>query len=196
MRHDVALEGAAFRLRPVVTADAGGIVALRRDPARSRFLHATDASVAAQERWLEAYLERPDDYYWAVERLADGTVEGYVGVYDVDGDRAEWGRWVLRPGSLAGPESAWLVHEAAFGPLGLRTVLTRTLAGNEPVLAFHRRYGAEVLRTVPRYATIDGVVHDAVEARMTRAHWLSSAGPVLRAAAERAAGLVHRARLR
>ncbi|WP_448625332.1 GNAT family N-acetyltransferase [Geodermatophilus sp. URMC 64] len=191
MRHDVRLDGPAFRLRPVGLNDAPTIVRLRRDPTRSQFLHETPPSVEVQVRWLEAYLERAGDYYWAVERRVDGTTEGFVGVYDLDGDVAEWGRWVLRPGSLAAAESAWLVHQAGFTLLGLESMVTRTLADNRAVVAFHARYGAEALRTLPGHARIGGVAHDAVEARMTRALW-ETAGPGLLATAERTASLLAR----
>lgn len=190
MLHDLTLDGVALRLRPVRLDDAARIVELRRDPDRSRYLHETDPSVEAQVRWLQSYFDRPDDFYWAVERLADGGTEGFLGVYDVDGD-AEWGRWVLRPGSLAAAESAWLVHEAAFGLLGLESVLSRTLTENASVVAFHARYGARTLRTLPGYARVGGVEHDAVEARMQRSEW-AVAGPLLRRMAERAAALAQR----
>ena len=193
MRHDVVLDGPAHRLRPVELTDAGAIVELRRHPDLSRFLHETDSSVATQERWLHAYLERDGDLYWAIERRADGAVDGFVGIYDVADGTAEWGRWILRPGSLAAPESAWLVHEAGFGPLGLDCLIARTLVENRPVVAFHERYGAEVGPILPAHATIRGVPHDAVETRTTRNRWRSTAEPFLRSAAERAARLLQRA---
>ena len=39
MRHDVELDGVAFRLRPITSDDAAFIVALRNDARLSRFLH-------------------------------------------------------------------------------------------------------------------------------------------------------------
>ncbi|MGY1622031.1 GNAT family N-acetyltransferase [Geodermatophilus sp. SYSU D00965] len=190
MRHDLRLEGPAFRLRPVELSDAAEILRLRSDPSRSRFIHTTAPSVEAQERWLTDYFARDGDLYWAVERH-DGDVEGFVGIYDIDGPTAEWGRWVLRTGSLAAPESAWLVHEAGFTLLALDSLVTRTLVENRPVVAFHARYGAEVVRTIPGYARISDEVHDAVEARMTAQRW-ATAGPRLMTMAERAAGLLRR----
>lgn len=191
MRHNVGLEGFAFRLRPVAVDDAADIVDLRRDPGRSQFIHETSPSVAVQTRWLEKYFRRDGDYYWAAERLDDGRMEGVLGVYDVAGNRAEWGRWVLRPGSLAAAESAWLVHEAAFEVLRLDTLISRTLTENQAVVSFHARYGAETVRILPGYARIGDVVHDAVEARMTRERW-ATAGPRLRAIAQRTASLTRR----
>jgi len=175
----------------VESGDASAILALRSEPARSRYINVTTPSVEAQLEWLAAYFERSGDYYWAVERRDDGAVEGFVGVYDVDGDSAEWGRWVLRPGSLAAPESAWLVHEAGFRLLRLRSLVSRTLVENRPVVEFHSRYGAEAVRRIPGYARIGDVTHDAVEARVTAELW-ATAGPWLLTMAERAAGLLRR----
>lgn len=193
MRHELVVAGPAFRLRPVELSDADTILQLRRDPERSRFLHETDPSAEAQRRWLEAYFARDGDYYWAIERLSDGTVEGFVGIYDVDGDAAEWGRWVLRPGSLAAPESVWLVYEAGLGRLGLRSMTLRVITGNAAVVAFHERYGVEWQRTLPGYARIGGVEHDAVEASMTPELW-RTAGPQLHTTALRTAALLGRRR--
>ena len=191
MRHDLLLEGPAFRLRPVESRDASAILNLRSDPARSRYINATTASVEAQLEWLAAYFERNGDYYWAVEKRDDGAVEGFVGAYDVDGDSAEWGRWVLRPGSLAAPESAWLVHEAGFRLLRLRSLVSRTLAENRPVVEFPNRVGGEVVRKIPGFARIGDVNPDAVEARVTAELWATT-GPWLLTMAERAAGLLRR----
>lgn len=191
MRHDLSLAGPAFRLRPVERDDAAAILELRTHPELSRFLHETDPSLDAQQRWLDGYFARPGDYYWAVERLSDGSTEGFVGIYDVDGDRAEWGRWVLRPGSLAAPESVWLMYRTAFSLLGLESVVLRVLTANRPVVAFHERYGVRMERVLPEYACIGGVRHDAVEGCMTTALW-ETAGPLLHGMAERAAQLLHR----
>ncbi|MGY1773625.1 GNAT family N-acetyltransferase [Blastococcus sp. SYSU D00813] len=191
MRHDVALDGPAFRLRPVVAEDAATIVELRRDPALSRYIHETSPSVEAQQDWLEAYFGRPGDWYWAVERLSDGSTEGFLGVYDVRDGHGEWGRWVLRPGSLAAAESVWLMYQAAFTVLDLQSLVLRVLSRNRPVIAFHTRYGVVMDRVLPSHARIAGEDHDAVEGRMTRELW-AGAGPRLHGMAERAAVLLRR----
>ncbi|SDN57727.1 Protein N-acetyltransferase, RimJ/RimL family [Klenkia soli] len=193
MLHDVHVAGPAFGLRPVVPGDAAAIVALRRDPRRSGFIHETSPDVADQERWLDAYSRRPGDLYWAVHRLSDGAVEGFVGLYDIADGEAEWGRWVLQPRSLAGAETVWLVHEAGFGVLGLGALVTRTLAANESVVALHERYGATRTRVLPAHATIAGETHDAVEMRVTAEDW-ARIGPPLLASSQRAARLVGRTR--
>ena len=169
MRHDFHRVGVAFRLRPVRREDAPFIVELRNDPALGRFIHKGAATVEAQERWLDAYFDRPGDYYFVVERIADARPEGLVGIYDhaADTAQAEWGRWILRRDSAAAVECAMLVYECAFASLGLARVYCRTLAENQKVVSFHDSCG---LAREPREVSldVDGAARAAVEHRLTR----------------------------
>lgn len=178
MRHDIAIAGHGFGLRPIAEADAGFAARLRADPALNRFIHAGDGDVEAQRRWLRAYEERPGDYYFIVEALARGEPEGLISVYDVaddpsaaDAHCAEWGRWLLRPGSLAAVESAWLVYRVAFDRLGLPAVCCRTLSANTRVVSFHDSCGIDTRRLLPAHVPWPGGALDAVEHRVDRADW-------------------------
>lgn len=171
MRHELSLRGEAFGLRPVADADAGFIVALRSDPELGRYLHATSTRVEDQLAWLAGYYERAGDYYFVIERLGSGEREGLISVYDVADGQAEWGRWLLRPGSLAAVESAALIYRCAFDVLGLDAVCCRTLAANERVVSFHDSCGLTERRLLPAYVSQHGQDWDAVEHRLTRAAW-------------------------
>lgn len=163
MRHDLELTGHAFRLRPVELSDAAFIVELR---ARAgAFLNPGASTVADQIAWLQAYFERSGDVYFVVERADRTRAEGLVGIYGIDEDRhtAEWGRWVLRPGSSAAVESALLVYRCAFERLALQHLRCCTLADNVKVVAFHDSSG---LVRAPAPVTIEhggrqvpGVLH-------------------------------------
>ena len=141
MRHDIHLPGYAFRLRPVREADASYIVDLRGRA--GEYLNRGALSEDAQLRWLVRYFERADDYYFVVESSDGARREGLVGVYDLSAARAEaeWGRWVLEPGSNGAVESALLVYRCAFERLRLERVRCRTLAANAAVVAFHDSCG-------------------------------------------------------
>jgi RimJ/RimL family protein N-acetyltransferase len=173
MRHAISIDGFAHRLRPVADADAGLIVSLRTDERLARFLHRTSTDPAEQLRWLARYYERADDYYFAIERRPDGPAEGFVGIYDVDTSqrRAEWGRWILRPGSLAAVESAWLVYQVAFEILGLESVYCRTIVENAPVVSFHDSCGIHQRRVLPAHVELGGRRLDVVEHSLRRAEW-------------------------
>jgi RimJ/RimL family protein N-acetyltransferase len=164
------LAGPAFRLRPAGEGDAAFIVALRSDPALNAWVNPTSPRVEDQLAWLSKYFEREGDWYFVVERL-DGTAEGLIGIYDQAGGEAEWGRWLLRPGSLAAVESVLLMYRAAFGSLGLDAVHCRTAAANERVVSFHDSCGIAERRVLPGCLELHGQRQDAVEHRLTRAAW-------------------------
>lgn len=171
MRHELNLRGAAFGLRPVRDDDAEFIVGLRSDPELGRWLNPTSPHVADQLDWLARYYERPGDYYFVIERLSTGAAEGLIGVYDVEGGEAEWGRWLLKPGSLAAVESAALIYRCAFELLDLDAVCCRTLAANERVVSFHDSCGIAERRLLPGHVELRGERRDAVEHRLRREAW-------------------------
>jgi len=159
VRHEYSLDGQAFRLRPVGIDDAEFIVELRAgDPERTRYLHPVPPDVPAQRVWLSRYFERENDYYWVIERKASRAPEGLVGIYDVNpaAETGEWGRWVVRKGSFAAPESAMLVYRAAFEQLKLKSVYCITVADNRRVLSFHDSCGLKRVATLPAHFTLGG----------------------------------------
>lgn len=173
MRHNIEVDGPAFRLRPVRVEDAAFILELRTNPARSRYLHRVPNDLAEQQRWLEAYFERPADYYFLIENRSSGQREGTAGIYNVDPvwRTAEWGRWIIRAGSLAAVESACLVYCAGFERLDLGSMYCRTIIENASALAFHDSFGVERRRTLPRYFELEGRLLDAMEGVLTRRRW-------------------------
>ena len=171
MRHELSLTGAAFGLRPVRDDDAAFIVGLRSDPELGRWLNPTSPKVEDQLAWLARYYERPGDYYFVIERLSTGAAEGLIGLYDIEDGEAEWGRWLLKPGSLAAVESAALIYRCAFEQLGLDAVCCRTLAANERVVSFHDSCGITERRLLSEHVELRGERLDAVEHRLTREAW-------------------------
>jgi RimJ/RimL family protein N-acetyltransferase len=173
VKHDLHIHGFAFGLRPITMEDAEFIIQLRGDLERSRFLHPITLSVEAQRAYLEEYLEREGDYYFAVERHRDNSREGLAAIYNVDMQKrsAEWGRWILRPGSLASVESALRIYEAAFDYLHLDELYCRTITANEGVVSFHDRYGLTRRALLPGHFIIDQMTYDAVEHVLDRQNW-------------------------
>jgi RimJ/RimL family protein N-acetyltransferase len=175
MRHDIRLIGHAFALRPIELDDARLIVELRGDAERTRFLHPVPLDVAMQAEYLERYFEREGDYYFVVERIGGAAKgpEGLVSIYNLEPDaaRAEWGRWILRDGSLAAVESAWLIYRVAFECLGLNEVYCLTLSESLEVLSFHDRAGLARMRHLEGVIEIGGRPRDAIEHVLTREQW-------------------------
>lgn len=180
MRHNLSIAGHAIRLRPVVDDDAPLVLRLRTDPKLGRYLHPTSDSLDEQLAWFARYYERPGDYYFVVERLDTGGAEGLISIYDIDFEAGcgAWGRWILRSGSLVAVESVWLIYRCAFEQLELRSVYSRTLAENAPVVSFHDSCGIRDRRLLPGHFDIGGQRRDAVEHRLDRQAW-AEIGPRL-----------------
>ena len=189
MRHNLTVEGYAFRLRPITDKDAGLVVALRSNPELNRFLHASSNRIEDQLIWLAHYYEREGDYYFVVERRSNGMPEGVIALYDIDpaANSGEWGRWILKPGSLAAVESAYLIYRTAFELLGLSSVYCRTVADNGKVVSFHDSCGITSRRLLPQHFDLGGHRHDAVEHRVDKASW-----PGIKAQLEKLAQLTAR----
>ncbi|GJH09280.1 GNAT family N-acetyltransferase [Caballeronia novacaledonica] len=173
MRHDVSVEGHVFRLRPIADADAQFVVELRTNPALNAYLHAGAQTREQQLSWLSSYYERAGDYYFVIERKDTNLQEGLVALYDMDerADAAEWGRWIIRPGSVSAIESAWLIYRAGFESLGLSAVYCRTVAENAKVVSFHDSCEIAERRVLPGHFEIGGRRLDAVEHRVTSETW-------------------------
>jgi RimJ/RimL family protein N-acetyltransferase len=187
MRHDIRLTGHGFALRPIELGDEGLIVDLRSDADRTRYLHRIVRDPAQQAEYLNRYFDRDGDYYFVIERMAgeDRCPEGLVSIYDLDRDRrrAEWGRWILRNGSLAAVESTWLIYRVAFERLNLSEVYCHTLSDNAEVLSFHDRAGLERTQRLKGLIEIDGELHDAIEHVLTRDRWPRTSANLERLAA-------------
>lgn len=175
MRHEIVIEGFAYQLRPICDSDAEFVIKLRSDPELNRFLHSTPANLEIQLDWLSQYYMRPGDWYFVLENRSDGTAEGLVSLYDLDAEqgRAEWGRWILRKGSIAAIESAWLIYRCAFEELCLREVYCRTVAENESVVSFHDSCGVTDRYLLRNHFNLNGFLLDAVEHRVTNIKWKS-----------------------
>jgi RimJ/RimL family protein N-acetyltransferase len=190
LRHDIHIPGHAFRLRPVREADAAYIVALRSRA--GAFLNRGAPSEDTQLQWLARYFDRAGDYYFVVESANGWRREGLVGVYDVRASAriAEWGRWLLEPGSNAAVESALLIYRCAFDRLRLERVRCRTLSANAAAVAFHDSCG---LARTPGDVFIEhnGEHCPAVEHVLSRGEW-SRVGEQLESLARRFAATIAR----
>ena len=173
MEHNISLTCVRYRLRPVTLEDAAFIVELRSDPLLNRYLHEISPRVEDQVAWLNRYFARPDDYYFIVEDADSGERHGAIGIYDLekDGASAQWGRWILKHGSMAALESVWLICEVGFSRLRLASLSSRTLVENPRVVSFHDSFGASRAAILQDHFLVRGERKTAIEHRVTSADW-------------------------
>lgn len=164
MKHNYTLDGFAYRLRPIRMSDAAFIVEVRlEDAERNKFIHRISPDPKVQEAWLEKYFEREGDIYFVVENRLTGEREGLIGFYDIENGKAEWGRWVIRKGSLAAAESVDLLYRIAFDMVGLNELYCRTLEVNTSVVSFHDSVGEKRRCIIENAFEIGGSQYNAVE---------------------------------
>lgn len=142
------VEGVRLALRLVELSDAAYIQGLRTNPAYNAHLSKVSGTVDDQRAWIEAYREREvegREYYYVIERLADGMPCGVVRLYDIGEHSFTWGSWILDENKprKAALESALLSFGAGFDCLGLATALIDVRRDNRRALNFYRRLGME-----------------------------------------------------
>ena len=174
------VNGLNYRLREVCVKDAELIIDIRNESGKGNaFINPVSYDVASQQKWLEKYALAENDYYFIVENLFSGEPEGLISLYDINGNTAEWGRWVLKKGSLCASESVQLLMQYAFQTLSLEKVFSRTIIENSNVVSFHDNYGAQRRSLLPNYAELGGKRYDAIEHEVTKSLFHSVVNPKL-----------------
>ena len=180
MDHKYNLDGYGYRLRPVKRSDAKFIVDTRlEDAKRNTFIHTISDDVSRQEEWIDEYLKREGDYYFLIENRLDKSPEGMIAFYNVENNRAEWGRWVVKKGSLAASESVKLLYQIAFEQVGLDELYCDTIKDNEAVVSFHTSIGELTREVIAGGIELNGRKYDAVIQYSDRENFYSNIFPKL-----------------
>lgn len=154
MRHSLTVQGFGLRLRPVRIEDAAFIVWLRNLDHVKGWVGDSAADVSSQEKWLDRYFEREDDYYFIIETSTKVPL-GTHGMYDFTAHCAEIGRIAIRPGTRIGLAASLLLLDLFYGQMGMTQVRARSLAGNHRAQALLRKLGLNQVR-VERAGTVIG----------------------------------------
>jgi len=163
MKHKCTLDGYCYRLRPVKLSDAEFIVKTRlEDAERNIYIHKISPDVSLQEEWIRNYLERDGEYYFIVENRFSNEPEGLIAFYNVEGNKAEWGRWVIKKGSFAAAESVKLLYKIAFEQVGLDELYCDTIEDNKAVVSFHTSIGEKTREVIKDGVELNGTYYNAV----------------------------------
>lgn len=173
MLHSLETQGFGVRLRPAALADCAFIAELRNLPHTKGNIGDTPPAENEQVDWMHEYFQRANDYYFIIENRQGQSI-GTVGIYNVDNYIAEWGRWIIQPAyTIAALGSALLVHEIAFGHLGLQTLTSCVVSTNKKVLNFHKRFGAEISNCEKNARKISGAFVDLIWIQVSVDSWPS-----------------------
>ena len=169
MAHNISLNGFSYRLRPVNIKDAEFIVDLRTiDADRNKYINITSTDANLQKKWILEYQTRNNDYYFVIENILDSSQEGVIAIYDVNDNKAEWGRWVLKKSSLASIESVDLIFKVAFDILKLDEVYCRTIKDNSAVVSFHDSLLMMRRETTDKKIKLNDKSYDFIEHYVTK----------------------------
>lgn len=137
------VSGKNINLRIANIDDAEFILDLRLNPNLNTFIGTTDPSVENQKNWIERSYQSESDFHFIIEDKR-GNRCGTIAVYNVDYKmgEAEWGRWVIKPGS---PVFCSLESNILALYFGLRILSLKRLTGganhhNKEVVYFHKLY--------------------------------------------------------
>ena len=168
------IEGHAFRLREVTLDDVDFIIELRTNAALNQFINETPLDRGRQIAWLERQISSKDDYYFVVEGLDSKEKNGLISLYNIDRSNqisGEWGRWILKAKSIAAIESALLIYQLGFETFKMDRMFCRTLEANKSVISFHEMCGLKETGRHKAYASIRGILFDAIEHSVEKESW-------------------------
>ena len=187
------LDGFCYRLRPVKRTDAQFIIDIRlEDAERNRFIHSISPNINEQKVWLERYFDRDGDFYFVIENRITGKREGLIAFYNEKNGKAEWGRWILKKGSLSAAESVYLLYRIAFEQVGLQELYCRTIVDNTATVSFHNEIN-ELTKTIyHQNVELDGIFYDTIEHYSDSQHFYEMVAPIL----ERQSKMVWRRQLK
>ena len=141
------LQSKTIKMRFVEETDAAFILKLRLDENYNQFLSGTNPDLQAQKDWIKKYKQEEQakkQFYFIIERI-DGTPCGTVRIYDLRKESFCWGSWILNEDKTryAALESAFLVYQFGFEELGYKKSHFDVMKGNEKVISFHKKMGAQ-----------------------------------------------------
>lgn len=142
------IRGKNINLRLALVSDAGFVCELRAQVNKTQFLSKVSNDVEAQKIWLSEYKKREKlglEYYFVIEDIYEKRL-GLVRVYDLQQESFCWGSWLIKDDAptTTAIESVLLVY--GFGKLGYKISHFDVRKGNERVIAFHKRFGATVIK--------------------------------------------------
>ncbi len=143
------VSGKNINLRTVTENDAKFVFTLRQDEKKIQYLSKITSTVQDQINWIKEYKKREllgDEYYFLIESKEHEPL-GLVRMYDFKEKSFCWGSWLIKDGAPKSTaiESAIQIYEFAFYERKFNQSHFEVQKGNDKVIAFHKRFGAEVV---------------------------------------------------
>lgn len=140
MVYEGILEGKYIDLRSVNENDAEFTLSLRQDPVLTQYLPRLDITVTQQWEWIHNQKTLEGDYFFVISNK-EGKQIGVIGLYRIEGDKAEIGRIASKGNAFQSIEAQLLTLDFAFDILRLSEVVYFAYAKNVHSVRFGNLYG-------------------------------------------------------
>ncbi len=123
--------GEFVRLRIATADDAQFTLEARQNDSNTKYMPKLDVSLEQQKKWIERQTDSKDCYFFVIERL-NGERIGTFSLYNIEGEKAESGRMIIRGNQMETMEAVLLFHDFAFISSELDTVYSGIEVDNLP----------------------------------------------------------------
>ena len=135
--------GRYVTLSSATVEDAAFALAIRQEPAMTKFLPRLEISVEQEAEWISRQREAAGDYFFIVRNKKAERV-GVLGLYDFHGDTAGIGRIAMKGGFRGNREAFLLTMRFGFKTLGLKKLSDWVYAENDRAIKFFNFFGAHM----------------------------------------------------
>ena len=149
MVYPKTIVGRFVKLKSITLDDAEFSYSIRSDERFSKTVGQPAKSLEEQKRFIEWQMKEPNDYYFVVFNRNDERI-GLIGVYDIHGDMAEFGREVNCASSVEAIEAEILVNDFAIDVLGIKRFCHVIYADNKKHLKNQEKLGLKPVKKVIR----------------------------------------------
>lgn len=143
------INGKNINMKTVEVEDAEFIYTMRQNQDKTKFLSKVGGTIETQKEWIKNYKQREaykEEFYFVIESKNQEKL-GLVRMYDFQEDSFCWGSWLIKEDApkTTAIESALHIYEFGFYSLGFEKSHFDVRKGNDKVIAFHQRFGANIV---------------------------------------------------
>lgn len=136
------IKGKIVQLRTADETDAEFTLNIRKADVNTKYMPKVSVSLDQQYNWIRSQREAKDSVFFVVERL-NGEKIGTFSLYNIEIDKAESGRMIIRGNQIETVETVLLFHDFAFFQQQLKSVYSEIDENNKPAIGIAKSVAAK-----------------------------------------------------
>ena len=133
--------GKLVKLRTADDSDAEFTLNIRKADENTKYMPKVNVTLEQQHAWIKAQRAASDSIFFVVERI-NGEKIGTFSLYNIEKEKAESGRMIIRGDQIETVETILLFHDFAFFQENLPCVYSEIDENNKPAIGIARSVGA------------------------------------------------------